>query len=298
MYNRALKSTKANGWGFKRFGTSKDRYAGEMIRTPQYTQYIDAMELASEQALHQLSSKERMRLMKSRTAFIYADAWGESSLFENITSALHKATIDTLPKNLVKKFSVKDFTGKVRGERQSLVQAMQLAQDYLNFNVFDFVVICAAYRAVPLLVFTEQDTFDKKRWQRTPPNININFTVERVGCFIFSQHEGEFKVSSGQYALHNEKEIFNGIAFEEDDDLTIQCVTEVRRESIGQGKLIQRNNSIRSINLTNIYGGSGPVTPALSWTYLQQHGRAQEKMRTIVPDNFGGYTYFDTWYQN
>jgi hypothetical protein len=59
-----------------------------------------------------------------------------------------------LPKNLVKKFSVQDVTCKVRGENYSFVQAMQLAQDYLTWNILIIFVICGGYRAIPLLDFT------------------------------------------------------------------------------------------------------------------------------------------------
>ena len=34
---------------------------------------------------------------------------------------------------------------------------MSLAKDYLSWDVFDYVVICAAYRAIPVLVFSDED---------------------------------------------------------------------------------------------------------------------------------------------
>lgn len=76
---------------------------------------------------------------------------------KKISSALHIATIDTLPKNLLKKFSITEPTCKIRGEKQAFVQALRMAQDYLAWDVFDNVVICAAYRAIPVLVFSEED---------------------------------------------------------------------------------------------------------------------------------------------
>ena len=76
LFNKALKSTHANGWGLKRFGTQPELYAGEMIRNPQYQKYTDAMEQAADDALMALPAKERMKLLKQRTAFIYVDSWG------------------------------------------------------------------------------------------------------------------------------------------------------------------------------------------------------------------------------
>ena len=297
MYNRSLKSTRSNGWGFKRFGTRNDIYASEMIRTPHYTQYIDAMEEVSETALHNLSAKERMLLMKSRTAFIYADSWGESSLFENITSTLHQAAIDTLPKNLIKKFSVKDFSCKIRGEKQSLVQAMRLAQDYLDWQIFDFVVICAAYRAVPVLVFSEEDIALTRKVKYQDKDIKINLSVERVGCFIFSQRESALKVDAGKYIHKNNVQTHGDILSGGEGSLDLLCFSGLRQNNLWRERFVNNNSAARNISLPEVYGSSGCVTPALSWTYLQQHMTPGGKMRTVVPDNFGGFHYFDTCYQ-
>ena len=297
LYNRALKSTRSNGWGFKRFGTGSDIYASEMIRTPHYTNYIVAMEDVSDAALHNLSAKERMLLMKSRTAFIYADSWGESSSFENINSALHQATIDTLPKNLIKKFAVKDFSCKIRGEKQSLVQAMRLAQDYLDWDIFDFVVICAAYRAVPVLVFSDEDLAVNKKEKIQDQDIKINLSVERVGCFIFSQRESSLKINAGKYIPQN-KEVASGDIFSgNDDDIDLMCFSGLRRNSLWRETFSENKRDRQKVSLPERYGGSGCLTPALSWIYLQQYAVTGGKMRTIVPDNVGGYHYFDTWYQ-
>ncbi|WP_434777976.1 hypothetical protein [Neisseria sp. Ec49-e6-T10] len=296
MYNKSLKSTNAHGWGFKRFGTTKDTYAREMIRTPLYKKYIDAMEQVCDTALHQLSAKERMLLMKSRTAFIYADSWGESGPFEDISSALHTAMIDTLPKNLVKKFSVNDFTCKIRGEKQSLVQAMRVAQDYLNWGIFDFVVICAAYRAVPVLVFSEEDIAVSKKEKRTVKEIKMNLSVERVGCFIFSKRESSLKVDCKNYVMPTNNESLRTDLLEKDSDINFIAFAGLRKSDPIQTLLNKKNVSgVHAISLVDMYGGSGCLSPALGWIYLEQNDISQRKMRTVVPDNFGGYNYFDTW---
>ncbi|EOJ9998308.1 ATP-binding protein, partial [Escherichia coli] len=176
MYERGLYGTRANGWGLKRFGVENDIYAPERIRNPQYMPYLEAMEQVTDSALQQMPTKERMKLMKSRTAFIYADSWGESGSFEKISSALHIATIDTLPKNLLKKFSITEPTCKIRGEKQAFVQALRMAQDYLAWDVFDNVVICAAYRAIPVLVFSEEDVGKppKRLFPRRADEVNLS----------------------------------------------------------------------------------------------------------------------------
>lgn len=296
MYNRSLKSTGAHGWGFKRFGTTKDMYAREMIRTPLYKKYIDAMEQVCDDALHQMSAKERMQLMKARTAFIYADAWGESGPFEEISSALHTATIDTLPKNLVKKFSVKDFTCKVRGEKQALVQAMRLAQDYLDWKVFDFVVICAAYRAVPVLAMSEEDLPVDKKARAQEKDLSLNLCVERVGCFVFSNRESAMQVKCGHYLVPESDEALRRVLLAQDEEVNLLAYAGLRKSQPVRELLSAKPGRKSAISLVDRYGASGCLSPALGWVYLAQKPDTHGTMRTLVPDNFGGYSWFDTVY--
>jgi len=297
LYKKALKSTAAHAWGFKRFGTHKDAYAREMIRTPRYKEYIDAMEQVSDAALQQLTAKQRMQLLKSRTAFIYVDSWGESGPLEDISSALHTAIIDTLPKNLVKKFSVKDFTCKIRGEKQSLVQAMRVAEDYLNWGVFDFVVILAAYRAIPVLVFSEEDIPINKKEKFRDKEFKMNLSVERTGCFIFSHHESDLKINCGHYSAADSDNSLSIEMMGKDSDINLITFSGLRKSATERELLSNTAGSeIKTINLTELYGGSGCLSPALSWIYLDQQTDCHGKMRTVIPDNFGGFSWFDTRY--
>ncbi|MBK4715280.1 MULTISPECIES: ATP-binding protein [Tenebrionibacter/Tenebrionicola group] len=295
MYNRSLKSTGAHGWGFKRFGTTQEGYAREIIRTPLYKKYLDVMDQVCDSALQQMNAKARMQLMKARTAFIYVDAWGESGPFENISSALHTAMIDTLPKNLVKKFSVKDFTCKIRGEKQSLVQAMKVAQDYLDWDIFDFVVICAAYRAVPVLVMSEEDIPRSRRERHK--DIKMNLCVERVGCFIFSNREGGMQVECGGYITPANDDALRASLLAAGNDIDLFAYTGLRKCEPVQALIDRRHTAApHAVNLVDMYGASGCLSPALGWVYLTQHAGSSGKMRTLVPDNFGGYACFDTRY--
>jgi len=281
LYNNALKSSHTHGWGLKRFGTRPDLYAGEMIRNPQYQHYLEAIEQSADEALHALSPKERMKLFKQRTAFIYVDSWGESGPFENISSALHISSIDTLPRNLVKKFAVNAPTCKIRGEKQSFVQAINLAKDYLSWDVFDYVVICAAYRAIPILTFSDEDFPLKREERETGRAENVNLTVERTGCFIFNRREGALKVSGGNYVMAD----------------TLGDATEADRLAFTSTRkgLLQRSTvpSQKCINLIETYGASGCLTPALSFAWMNAYPHTAGKVRTVVPDKVTGYSYFD-----
>ncbi len=281
LYHKGLQNTQASGWGFKRFGTDPDIYPGEMIRNPKYIDYIEAIEQAADDALQALSPKERVKLLKSRTAFIYADAWGESGLFENTDSALHISMIDTLPKNLVKKFAITEPTCKVRGEKQAFTQAMRMAQDYLSWDVFDYVVICAAYRAVLSLVFSDEENKHKRLPARAKGTDDVNLTVERTGCFIFSQQKSAIQVSRNEYVPAD----------------NIARAGEIDRFAYaGLSKDLLLRSDISpadTLDLVDLYGNSGCLTPALSLEYLNRHPRQTGKLRTIVPDRLVGYSYFD-----
>lgn len=288
-YNKALKATGASSWGFKRFGSTEDIYSREITRRADHIPYINALDKVADTALHELSAKERMRLLKSRTAFIYIDSWGESAVFEYNISSLHLSTIDTLPKNLVKKFSVQDVTCKVRGENYSFVQAMQLAQDYLTWNIFDYVVICGGYRAIPLLDFTGSNIHfgERENDKRSIPCINIS--IERVGCFIFSQRESNIKINCGSYVRNSISEILKAdyVITHGVDFITYSGSINKSSDEMALPKGV--------IDLVNLYGYSGCMTPALSWQYIASHPSAASRIRTIIQASSEGYTYFDTW---
>jgi len=289
LYNQALKATAKRGWGFKRFGTNKAVYAREMLRKPDYIHYIEALEQAAERALQSLGAKERMLLLKSRTAFLYVDAWGESAIFENISSALHTSTIDTLPKNLLKKFAIKDVSCKMRGEKLSLIAAMRLAQDYLCWNTFDFVVVCAAWRAIPLLVFSEAALAGEAGKRRAQQKSGIHLSVERAGCFIFSRRAGGISVRCGNYhswqdGAQTQRELYDNAS---DIDLFAQTDTTILPPLPEQ--------AVNTLDLSALFGASGCLTPALSWAFLQQNAGRRTKIRTVVNDSFGGSAWFDSW---
>ena len=289
LYNQALKETAKCGWGFKRFGTSKAAYAQEMLRKPDYIHYIEALEQAAEEVLQSLGAKERMLLLKSRTAFLYVDAWGESAIFENISSAFHTSTIDTLPKNLLKKFAIKDVSCKMRGEKLSLIAAMRCAQDYLCWDTFDFVVVCAAWRAIPLLVFSEAALAGEAGKSRAQQRSGIHLSVERAGCFIFSRRAGGISVRCGNYlswqdGTQTQRELYETAS---DIDLFAQTDTTTLRRVPEQAANV--------LDLSAMFGASGCLTPALSWEYLQHQAPGGTKIRTIVKDSFGGSAWFDSW---
>lgn len=55
---------------------------------------------------------------------------------------------------------------------------MRLAQDYLSWDIFDFVIVCGGYRAIPLLAFTATNINPRSKMKesRKIPDEFINRT--------------------------------------------------------------------------------------------------------------------------
>ena len=146
------------------------------------------------------------------------------------------------------------------------------------------MVICAAYRAIPILVFSDEDISLKWGEKRRDKAEDVNLTVERAGCFIFSQQESAIRVKGGQYVMADAIEhtqVPEQIAF-----------SGLRKDLLSRSALPANN----TLDLVDLYGASGCLTPALSFAWLKQHADFSGRLRTIVPDKQFGYSYFDIEY--
>ena len=59
-----------------------------------------------------------------------------------------------------------------------------MAQDYLAWDVFDFVVICGGYRAVPLLAFTAESMIQSEVKQEKTHSRD-KYINRKSGMFYF-----------------------------------------------------------------------------------------------------------------
>ncbi|BFO10070.1 hypothetical protein GGER_25800 [Serratia rubidaea] len=93
-------------------------------------------------------------------------------------------SVDILPKNIVRDYGINGFSGKLRGERNGLMSALLIAQDMLNSDLSDNVIICGHFRSIPVLVFSEMQRYARPRGGAQG---NSQASVERVGCLILKK---------------------------------------------------------------------------------------------------------------
>ncbi|MFN6887144.1 ATP-binding protein, partial [Proteus mirabilis] len=75
--------------------------------------YLSAIEHVVDHAVGQLDTKSQFLLKKERNGLIYIDAWGELTAFEQIDSLRDVFTLNIIPRNIVKKYSIKNFSCKI-----------------------------------------------------------------------------------------------------------------------------------------------------------------------------------------
>lgn len=224
LYQKAMRKQHIAKWYFKRFGVDESITHGEAVRKTHYREWLNILEKSGKLALDKLHQQEAFTLKTARNALLYVDSWGEITALEETGSWRDAFSIDILPKSLVKLYGARDYTCKIRGERSSLLNAFILAEQLLNSDTVDNVIVCGQFRAFPVLVLSEIDKpqhraaffspssafrlrslssnlLDKfKQYAQTSVRIfglsseypvterNSPVSVERVGCFIFKKH--------------------------------------------------------------------------------------------------------------
>ncbi|KAB8312513.1 hypothetical protein EH228_06885 [Erwinia endophytica] len=182
LHKQSLRRTRASDWLFRRFGS-------DTPLAPRKTHLRDNMQAFSDTchlALQRPLARQCLRQKGSKNALIYFDSWGESSLFEDIDNWRDSLFADILPKKIAYTYALQTFSGKLRGERNGFLLALQMAQDCLHSGVADNVVICGQHRHFPVLTMSEALT-----WSPSPAFTQRNngalIAVERNLCMLVSK---------------------------------------------------------------------------------------------------------------
>jgi hypothetical protein len=303
LHKKANAKAGSDQWLFKRFGIDSETLPEEALRKANYRDWLNGLSAACTQAVAQLGSKGEFRLRHERNALIYVDAWGETSVFEEANSWRDSLSIDILPKNIVRDYGIKDFTCKLRGERNGLMNAVQMAQDCLNSNMADNVIICGQFRSFPVLVFSETQRFPSasQRWQTSA---NSQVSVERVGCMIL-------KKASGQgVALHlSDYQLLPGSTHQRASLLADRCQQYLGADTravlgitppalslraVQKQAFEQLPASLTRVSLNELYGDSGCMNPALAWQYLLQGNLTGHSLLSVL-DGEGGAWLLENW---
>lgn len=303
LHKKANAKTGSSQWLFRRFGIDSEMLPEEAVRKANYRDWLNGLSDASAQAVAQLGSKGQFRLRHERNALIYVDSWGETSVFEGVNSWRDSLSVDILPKNIVRDYGIKDFTCKMRGERNGLMNALRVAQDCLNSNMVDNVIICGQFRSFPVLVFSETQRFPSSS-ERGPVPANSQFSVERVGCLILNKQPGQ------GIALHlsdyrnlpgsppQRAELLASLCKEYLGTQT-QAVLGITPPALSFRALQrqafeQLSSSLACVALSEMYGDSGCMNPALAWQYLQQNSITGHSLLSVL-DGEGGAWLLENW---
>jgi hypothetical protein len=303
LHKKANNKAGSNQWLFKRFGVDRETLPEEALRKANYRDWLNGLSAACTQAVAQLGSKGEFRLRHERNALIYVDAWGETSVFEEANSWRDSLSIDILPKNIVRDYGIQDFTCKLRGERNGLMNALQMAQDCLNSNMADNVIICGQFRSFPVLVFSESQRFPSAS-QRGQTSANSQVSVERVGCMIL-------KKASGQgVAMHlSDYQLLPGSTHQRASLLADRCHQYLGADTravlgitppalslraVQKQAFEQLPASLTRVSLTELYGDSGCMNPALAWQYLLQGNLTGHSLLSVL-DGEGGAWLLENW---
>lgn len=306
LHKKANIKVGSQQWLLKRFGVDENILPSEALRKADYRDWLNGMSEACTQAVAQLGAKGAFRLRHEKNALIYADSWGETSTFEGVNSWRDALSVDILPKNIVRDYGIKDFTCKLRGERNGLMMALRVAQDCLNSGMVDNVILCGQFRSIPVLTFSETLHFPASSGRgKTPSNSQVS--VERVGCLILRKAPGQ------GIALH----LSDYIGLPKSKHRSVSALTENWQQYIGANthtlfgvtppalslRTLQHKAweklppTLAFLPLTDIYGDSGCMNPALAWLHLQQMGDTSGHSLLSVIDGQGSAWLLENWLQ-
>lgn len=305
LHKKAGANAGRKAWMLKRFGVDDSLLPSLAIRKANYRDWLNSMSDACELAMAQLGKRNAFRLRSEKNVLLYVDSWGETSVFEGVNSWRDSLSVDILPKNIVRDYGIKDFTGKIRGERNGLMSALQTAQDCLNSGLADNVIICGLFRNFPVLAFSEiADLVNQRGGQQEK---HCQFSIERIGCFILKKAAGQgitlnmseyfslpATIREGAQALSTHWQ--NHIGTNTRQVFSVAPPSKALRQLQTQA-FDRLPSQVEHLILSEYYGDSGCLNPALAWQHLLRHDLEPSHSLLSALDGEGGGWLLENWSQ-
>jgi len=275
LHKQSLHRTRASDWLFRRFGS-------DTPLAPRKTHLRDSMQAFTDTchlALQRPQAQQHLRQKGGKNALIYFDSWGENSLFEDIDNWRDSLFADILPKKIAYTYALQAFSGKLRGERDGFLLALQMAQDCLHSGVADNVVICGQHRHFPVLTMSEALT-----WSQLPPFTQRNngalIAVERNLCMLVSKPTGALPTIflNPRIALPAGKKASTAFIAECWRHVAgMQIYSSAPPMSALQTRIQHAAESSQAahVSLFTKYGDSGSLNPALGLSHWYNNGAPQ-----------------------
>lgn len=306
MLRLVAKKNGGTSWSFQRYGINYDMYLREGIRKTNCRPYLYAIENVVDQAFSCLDTQSQFQLKKERNGIIYIDAWGELTAFEQIDSLRDAFTLNIIPRNIIKKYSIKNFSCKIRGERNGMMSALLLAQKLINSSLLDNIFICGGFRAIPILSFSEIDRQPLAPFFK-PKTLNHINSIERVACIIVSKKvRSDISIYINRYFSidkNKRKEIkklrseWDELINENTKSIYTAALLTYRYISILEATLSILPSHINHYFLNRLYGDSGFITPVLMFDHLQKIGGSSSHHILSAFDGENGTWLLDCWKQ-
>lgn len=310
LHKQAIRASGHQRWLFKRFGVEPSVSPGESMRRANYREMLNGLNEACRQSFASIERKKAVRIQRERTALIYFDSWGETSLFEGVNSWRDSLSIDMLPKAIARDYGVKEFSCKLRGERSGFLMGLRVAMDRLNSGGVDTVLLCGQYRSFPVLVMSQAAQAKPRYGRRSAATCSSSISVERVGCLILRKepqqgialHLSDYfllpdtqpaaaQLLAQRWDEHsggNTAALFGGTSASAEQEVTERLA------------LAQMARPLAYRSLCADYGDSGCLNPTLALQHLLQSARRQEpqgERHALVSaaDGQGGIWLMECW---
>ncbi len=277
LHKKAGKATGAPNWLFKRFATDDE----DLPRKANYRTWLNGLNQVCHSVLETAEAKKILRQRHSKNALIYFDAWGETSLFEEVNSWRDSLSIDMLPKSIARDFGVKDFTCKLRGERNGFLAGLRVAQDCLNSGIADNVILCGQYRNFPVLALSEAANLGGNVRHSLS---NTHSSVERVACLLLnktSERGTKLHLSRRLTLSSRNSEAISVLAagwqscLPPQGGMIFSCAPPSPRLSEVNQRAAEQLG-MPHVALQHTYGDSGCLNPVLAFHHWQQHAPAHD----------------------
>lgn len=302
LFKKAQRKSGYTQWLFNRFGFDQDPgvHAGDRLRNADYRDCLRAMTMACKQAMDSVDRKNALLIRRERTALIYFDSWGETSLFEGVTSWRDSLSLDMLPRSIARDYAVKDFSCKLRGEHNGFLMGLRVAIDRLNSGGIDTVLLCGQFRSFPVLVLSQAALATSQQRDRTPTDQRrSHISVERAGCVILRKAPQQgIALHLADYVLLADKPdtAVDQLASRWRATLTDNCAgilggthTSKKLQSIEKQALSRLASPPPFLSLTTDFGDSGCLNPMLALQHLRVSHRPEDYLdRQILVNAMDG----------
>lgn len=268
LYQQAKKVSGKDIWLFNRFGMNGETNS---YRNANYREALNSLSHACKNAFSEMTPAIRARIRKGKTALVYFDSWGETSMHEAVNSWRDSISVDMLPKSIARDYSVQDFSFKVRGERNGFLQAFRMASDLLNSETVDSVILCGLHRGFPVLVFSETTTAPAAKTKTPHHDGNSQYIIERVGCMVLrkEQNAERYLALSDYFTLSDRQKPDAHLLAEKWQDLITRETSTIYGANTPWGKnLFSEQLAIKQMppgihyqKICTTYGDSGCMNP-------------------------------------